>query len=80
MLSFEDVRTQYGDRLVKFSSYYKYSFCFGDGSLSVYVGGIAEDIYRFTVEADRLYTIAELMEGGISSIYEDGTLMFESGY
>ena len=47
---------QYGDVVVSFSSYYKYSFTFrgtkNGESIRVCLGGNHSDIYRFEVDAD----------------------------
>ena len=55
---------QYGNVVVKFASYYKFTFKFtgllenGD-SISVSIGGDASDIYRMPVDVDEM-TIASL--------------------
>ena len=73
----EEFIKQYGDVMVTFSSYYKYTFVFaadlptGD-SLSVSVGGIADDIYRFDVSANTLVRVSDL-EPYAGSVRKDNT-------
>ncbi len=48
---------------VKFKSYYKYSFSFGnDNGYVVIVGGRSHEIYRCNIEADKEYTIQEVFD------------------
>ena len=56
---------KYGDYVVKFDSYYKYSFSFKaplseDMTLHVSIGGNADDIYREEISVDSLVTVKEL--------------------
>lgn len=56
---------KYGDNVVKFSSYYKYSFNYAaelkDGiKLMVSIGGNADEIYREEVTRDGLETVRGL--------------------
>jgi len=52
---------KYGNRKVKFSSYYKYSFTFVDGKgLTIRVGGDRDDIYRFSVTANEEVMVSTL--------------------
>lgn len=67
---------KYGDVLVTFSSYWKYSFGFSaalpDGSaISVSVGGHADDIYRFEVTAGLPVRVADLEPYG-GCVRKDG--------
>lgn len=69
---------RYGDVPVKFASYYKYSFSFkGDfngKTLTLFVGGDAGDIYRFSVTADAICSKKLLTDWfGEISVSEDGT-------
>jgi len=54
----------YGEAKVVFTSYYKYSFSFrgefNGKSIYVSVGGNAEDIYRFNVDAEVEYAVKDL--------------------
>jgi hypothetical protein len=54
----------YGEAKVVFTSYYKYSFSFrgefNGKSIYVSVGGNADDIYRFDIDANKEYTLKEL--------------------
>ena len=54
----------YGEAKVVFTSYYKYSFSFrgefNGKSIYVSVGGSADDIYRFDVDAGKEYAVKEL--------------------
>ena len=59
-MTYDEFIDEYGDKKVKFHSYYKYSFTFSDGFLSVGVGGDHNDIYRFEVAADEEYSVASL--------------------
>ena len=72
---------KYGAREVKFASYYKYGFTFTSGSLTVRVGGDPSDIYYFDVDADKLYAVANIIEGfAVASIEEDDELVFEESW
>jgi len=51
---------QYGHQLVIFYSYYKYTFCFKNKDIAVYVGGSHDDIYRLSVTSGKEYTVEEL--------------------
>ncbi len=62
----------YGDALVVFNSYYKYSFTFTgklkDGSeINVTLGGSADEIYRESVKPDVAVTVKSLYpySGGV---------------
>lgn len=54
----------YGEAIVEFTSYYKYSFEFkgefNGKSIYVSVGGSPEEIYRFDVDAGKEYAVKEL--------------------
>jgi len=54
----------YGEAKVVFTSYYKYSFSFrgefNGKSIYVSVGGSADDIYRFDVDAGKEYAVKQL--------------------
>ena len=49
----QELNEEYGDVLVSFQSYYKYSFAFGgekDGhKITAYLGGASHDIYKLSV-------------------------------
>jgi hypothetical protein len=67
---------KYGDVKVIFSSYYKYTFSFRadleDGkTISVQVGGNADDIYREGVDANVETKISDLCPYG-GSVFKDG--------
>ena len=67
---------KYGSVEVKFFSYYKYTFTYTgtlpDGSkISVDVGGNSDDIYRMTVTANDVDTVAGLNPYA-GSVYKDG--------
>ena len=51
---------KYGHIRVKFSSYYKYSFTFTNGFITVGSGGNHDDIYRMEVSASVEYPIETL--------------------
>lgn len=55
---------KYGHSKVKFAYYYKYRFTFigeHEGNIiTVYVGGVSEDIYKFSVEGGKEYEVNEL--------------------
>ena len=54
----------YGEAKVVFTSYYKYSFSFrgefNGKSIYVSMGGSADDIYRFDVDAGKEYAVKQL--------------------
>lgn len=65
---------------VRFKSYYKYTFTFGnDLGYEVSCGGIHDEIYRCSIKADKEYTIKEAFEecGGSLHIYFNGKLIYE---
>jgi hypothetical protein len=73
----QEFLNKYGDKKVKFESYYKYSFTFvtelDDGkTLCVYVGGHPDDIYKFSVSAGGEVTVNSLYPYS-GSVYDDGT-------
>jgi len=55
-----EMEANYGDILVRFSSYYKYNFAFKGQGFTVYAGGDKDDIYRFSVEPNKDYKIRDL--------------------
>lgn len=63
-LNEEEFLEIYGEAKVIFTSYYKYSFSFrgefNGKSVYVIVGGNADDIYRFDVDAGKEYLVNEL--------------------
>jgi hypothetical protein len=64
-LTKEQFLEQYGDVLVQFSSYYKYSFSYRgvamDGTVVVVKsGGDSSDIYRTFVAADVIISVSEV--------------------
>lgn len=79
----EEFIVKYGEVLVTFSSYYKFTFTYSgtlpDGKrLSVDVGGNSDDIYRDSVTAGQSVKIAHLYPYS-GSVY-DGTTEVESFY
>ena len=68
---------KYGAKEVKFASYYKYGFDFTGDGLTVCLGGDVHDIYRLSVGADEIYTVATLMKECRVSIYEGEELVYE---
>ena len=68
---------KYGAKQVKFASYYKYGFSFTGDGLIVCLNGDVSDIYRLSVQADKTYTVAVLMEECPVSIYEGERLIYE---
>jgi len=64
-LTKEEFLAQYGDVLVQFSSYYKYSFAYRgfamDGTVVVVKsGGNSEDIYSEHVTAEDIISVSEV--------------------
>lgn len=63
-LTEEQFLEQYGEAIVVFASYYKYSFYFSGEfngkNICVSVGGSSDDIYKFDVKAGREYKVKEL--------------------
>jgi len=70
-----DFFSQYGDCLVKFSSYYKYTFTFRGADLQISAGGDKDDIYRFTVEPNKEYKVSELP---VHRAYKAEELIYEA--
>ena len=69
---------KYGQELVQFASYYKYTFTFqgvNNPALEVHTGGHSVDIYRYTVDTTPI-AVARLLpnygECGEDSFYDDG--------
>lgn len=61
----EEFRTKYANVVVKFSSYYKFSFTYkavldNGNTLTVSCGGNADDIYRLEVVNDEEVTVSKL--------------------
>lgn len=61
----EQFLEQYGDVKVKFSSYFKYTFTFvgktkDKTTITLFVGGNSDSIYREHVVANKEYTVREL--------------------
>lgn len=73
---------KYGEVLVKFIYYYKYSFSFvGEcegKDIRVTVGGSGEDIYRLDVEAGKEYKIKDL--GVTSACIKEKEILIEDYY
>ncbi len=70
---------KYGDVVVTFSSYYKYTFTFSaelpDGStLSVGYGGNHDEIYRYELVNNEQTTVGKLWPYQ-GSVYKDGNLV-----
>ena len=60
-MTYKEFIEKHGNDRVKFSSYYKYRFTFSnDDGLSVSYGGIADEIYRYEVDANKEYTVSEI--------------------
>lgn len=63
-LTEEEFLETYGEAMVVFTSYYKYSFSFtgefNGKSIYVSVGGNAGDIYKFDVDAGKEYAVKQL--------------------
>ena len=75
-----EILNAYGDHIVKFSSYYKYTFTFRGGPFTVAVGGIAENTYHFSVKANKSYTIHELMKKDPITIWMDGKVVYDTNW
>ncbi len=74
MKSIEEVVSKYGEVLVTFSSYYKYSFSFGadieDGiHIGLSIGESADDIYRLSVNTNPISIKQLHTENEITFIY-----------
>ena len=73
-----EFNAKYGEYKVRFCSYYKFKFCFEyvspDEVLVVYVGGIADDIYRFDVQAGREVSVSDLEP---DCAYLNGELIYD---
>ena len=72
---------KYGEVIVKYSSYYKYSFTYKatlpDGSLlTCEYGGNSDEIYRFDSCADHELTL-EKLEPFAGSVYKDKIVVDE---
>lgn len=63
-LTEEQFIEQYGEAMVVFAYYYKYTFSFTGEyqgkKIGVIVGGSADDIYRFDVQPGKEYKVKEL--------------------
>lgn len=76
--------SKYGDVLVQFASYYKFTFTYAatlpDGNrLTVGCGGSAEGIYRFDVDAGQQVKVADLLPY-CGSVYAAGGTEVEGFY
>ncbi len=68
---------------VRFSSYYKYSFSFrNDDGYLVSAGGIADEIYRSNITANKEYSIREVADelGGSFCVYLNGERLYEESW
>jgi hypothetical protein len=78
----DSIIEKYNDLVkLKFSSYYKYSFSFRgntEDGLEIYasVGGSADDIYKFSVDANTEETLKSLLPNYIS-VKKDGQMLHE---
>ena len=61
-MTYNEFIEKYGDKRVKFRSYYKFDFCFNAEGEEFYVmvGSTADDIYRLSVDAKSDYSVYEL--------------------
>jgi hypothetical protein len=62
MKTYKEAMEKYGDVLVVFTGYYKYSFSFvsEDGKLRAHVGGNADDIYKLDISPNTPYKVRNL--------------------
>lgn len=74
-MNLKEMEANYGDILVRFSSYYKYNFVFKGQGLTVYAGGDKDDIYRFSVQPNEDYKIRDLP---VFKIYKVDELIYEA--
>ena len=61
----EQVQEKFGNVLLKFSNYYKYTFTFtgrtDDGyKITCWYGGSSDEIYRYDVNAESEYSLGDL--------------------
>lgn len=73
---------KYKDVVLKFSSYYKYSFTFSgvaeDGAVVVArTGGDSSDIYRYEVSNDMSLTLKDASDYNSAYITKDGVTLWE---
>lgn len=47
---YSELITKYGDEELEFESYYKYQFTYGNGFLTVRLGGDRDDIYKSALD------------------------------
>jgi hypothetical protein len=75
-LTREQVNAQYGEALVRFSSYYKYEFFFsglmGELSVSCSIGGNHDAIYRSSISANRDYAVEDLCINSLTICNPEG--------
>jgi len=71
----KEMESQYGDILVRFSSYYKYNFVFKGSGLTVYAGADKDDIYRLSVAPNKDYRIRDLP---VYRIFKGEELIYEA--
>jgi len=68
-MTLSELLRDHGDKTLKFSTYYKYSFCFRGHGLEVYAGGDKDDIYRAEISSEM--TLKKLdSEAGITGWYK----------
>lgn len=72
-LTREQVLEQFGNTLLRFAHYYKYTFTFagtgkGGYTISVGIGGQSDDIYRLEVTPTRPRSLKEIARDGYSFI------------
>ena len=75
----EELNKKYGNIDFCFYSYYKYVFTFIDteGKIKILCGGNSNDIYRFDVDYDEIYSIEDLEP---FTVFENGEQIFYDGF
>lgn len=81
----EEMLQKYGDVVVKFSSYYKYTFYYAadlpdGGRILVGVGGNSDYIYRFNVVNDEAMPIKYLDEPYTVDVFDKDGKMIDDFY
>ena len=74
---------KYGNVLVRFSTYYKYSFTFAGETdnltVTVSYGGSSDDIYRYDVSADVFLTVRDI-DPNYGAVYDSEKNLIDTFY
>ena len=77
MMNKNEILEQFGDVVLSFDSYYKYSFCFQGQGLIVWGGAGPKEIYRAEMKASMTLWEIDFELGGIGWVKKDGVIIYK---